>query len=226
MMPRLLVRFVALGSLVLGPACGPKVILEEGSESAGESAGDSAGDSATSSSTTATTSSTTSAATSVTTTPPDPTTVSTTTPPDPTGDPEPGDCWRTCSVGQECFPPGYDPDDWACLDGFCEFVGEVPPCDDTTCPAWFGMVCASVDGLVQCVISCTRGGRECDSYGLECSGVSDEGLLHCGGTPCNGAAEGEPCEFQGYGQYGVCTDGVCVCTDDSQCTVEGFGCRQ
>lgn len=217
-MPRALVRlFVALGSLVLGPACGPMVILEEGSESDDESAGDSEA----SSSTTAATSTTTTA----TTTPPDPTTVSTTTPPDPTGR-EPGYCAQICSVVDDCVPPGTSLDGWACIDGFCEWNGQFPPCDETICPAELGGACASVEGIVQCVFLCTAGGRECDILGLECIGVTDEGLLHCLVPPCSGAAEGEPCEIPGFGQYGVCTDGVCVCTDDAQCTAEGLACNQ
>lgn len=217
MLPAL--RSLVLASLVLGSACGPMVILEEGSESDDESAGETE----MSSTTTATSSTTT--ATTVTTTPPDPTTISTTTPPDPTGGREPGYCGQTCAAVEECFPPGNDFDDFACIDGFCEYVGMIPACDPATCDDLMIGFCTEVDGVSQCATWCTDDSA-CIAGFTACTGFDDAGNQICEAVPCFGALEGEPCEISGFGQIGVCIEGVCACTDDAQCTAEGFGCNQ
>jgi hypothetical protein len=217
-MPRVCLRvLVVLGALGLGPACGPLVILDDGSESDDESAGEA-------SSTTAATSSTSSAATSVTTTPPDPTTASTTTPPDPTGR-EPGYCGQTCFAVADCVPPGTDLDDYACVDGFCEWNGEIPVCDPAQCDALMIGFCTEVEGISQCATACVDDSA-CLAGFTQCTGTDDAGNSICEAIPCFGVAEGEPCDIQGVGQFGVCIDGVCACTDDSQCTLEGFGCNR
>lgn len=140
-----------------------------------------------------------------------------------------GFCGQTCEAVADCVPMGGAEADYACTDGFCEFVGEIPDppaCDDTTCPAAIGGACADVNGVNQCTFPCTDGGTECDALMLECSGMDDAGNSICAAPPCGGAAEGEPCEFPGgAGQYGTCTDGVCTCTDDAECTLDGFGCN-
>ena len=215
--PEFVRRSLVLGSLVLGSACGPLVILEGGSESDDESAGE-------------TEVSSTTAATSSTTTPPDPTTVSTTTPPDPTGDREPGYCGQTCRSVADCASWGGSRADWACTDGFCEWIGDTtpPPCDEIVCPSAAGLACASVDGWETCVLLCTEYGSECAFViGSECIGVTDDGSLYCQPPPlCDAKADGEPCESSGVGQFGVCLEGACVCTDDTQCTAEGFACNR
>jgi len=140
-----------------------------------------------------------------------------------------GFCGQTCADAAECVPMGGNAADWACTEGFCEFIGtlpEPPPCDDTTCPAAIGGACADVNGVNVCTFPCTEGGTECDALMLECSGMDDAGNPICAAPPCGGAAEGAPCEFPGgAGQYGVCTEGVCVCTSDAECTIEGQGCN-
>ncbi|WP_266222024.1 hypothetical protein [Paraliomyxa miuraensis] len=97
---------LVFGSLVFGLACGPVVVLEEGSESDDESAGETG---ASSSTTTGTTTSTTTSTTSASTTTPATTTVATTTPPDPTGDREPGYCGQVCLAVEDCVPGGSTP---------------------------------------------------------------------------------------------------------------------
>src|SRR5688572_9108323 len=54
-----------------------------------------------------------------------------------------GFCGVTCGTAPDCVPAGGSEDDWACTDGFCEFVGMFV-CDDTTCPSAAGLVCANV----------------------------------------------------------------------------------
>jgi len=137
-----------------------------------------------------------------------------------------GFCAPACLSLADCVPPGGNAADWDCTDGFCEFVGmlpEPPPCDDQPCP--LGAVCGLVEGVSQCTIPCTEGGNECSWLKLECIGMDDEGNPICASPPCGGVAEGEPCDFPMLGQYGVCTGGLCTCTDDSQCTVNGYACN-
>jgi hypothetical protein len=129
-----------------------------------------------------------------------------------------------CMAVADCVPMGGDPADWSCNAGFCEFVGMIPPCDPASCPAAAGLMCAFVDGVDQCVIPCTPVGNECDLFGFECTGVTDMGDTICTSPPCGGALEGEPCFIQGFGQLGTCTDGLCTCTDDSECTAPDLTC--
>lgn len=199
------------------------MILEEGSD--GESTMDGTDDADVTVSTSSTTAPTTSATT-VTTTSTTIATTTTTTDPmtttvDPTGD-EPGYCGQVCETLEDCLYPGADPADFACTAGFCEYIATFT-CDETTCPPDFA-ACAFVDGLEQCVISCPMG-DECDAFDFQCTGVSDEGIPYCESDPCAGAAVGEPCFIEGFGQIGICDGQACVCTDDSQCTAEGFACN-
>ncbi len=144
---------------------------------------------------------------------------------DPTGGGEPGFCLQTCESLADCVPPGSNPDDFACIDGFCEYIAAWM-CDETNCPPEVGATCAEVEGLPTCVFSCSEGGNECDFIEGQCTGVTDEGLLYCEAVGCGGGIEeGEPCFFEGFGLLGTCIDGLCVCTDDAECTAEGYACN-
>jgi hypothetical protein len=221
-MPCALARLsLVLGSLVLGSACGPMVV-PDGRESDDESDDDTAGETAASTTTAATTSTSTSTST---TTPPDATTVGTTSPPDPTGGREPGYCAQTCQSAPDC---GFGSPDFVCIDGFCEYIGQIPPCRDDTCPPELGATCGMVDGVSSCLFPCATDQACSELFGAAfvCTGVADDGTLYCQPPPCNGAVEGEPCDIPGFGQLGVCFDGLCVCTEDTQCTAMGFACNR
>jgi hypothetical protein len=94
-----------------------------------------------------------------------------------------------------------------------------------SCPAAAGFACAFVDGQDLCVIPCAVGGNQCDPFLLECTGVTDAGEMICQSPPCGGAAEGAPCLIDGFGQVGTCTDGLCTCVDDTECTGPGLACN-
>ncbi|MCX4243761.1 hypothetical protein [Paraliomyxa miuraensis] len=137
-----------------------------------------------------------------------------------------GFCALACEAPADCAMGGNEAD-WACNEGFCEYIGEPPPCDDTTCPAAAGFACADVGGVNICTIPCPNG-NECDVLMLECTGEDDAGNAICVSPepePCGGAAEGEPCDFGGADQYGVCMDGECTCADDTECTAAGYACN-
>lgn len=138
-----------------------------------------------------------------------------------------GFCAQTCTDAAMCVPAMGDPADWACTDGFCEYVGEPfvpPPCDDTTCPAVANLACADVGGVNQCTTPCMDD-TMCAAGFTECTGMDDNGNSICAPIPCFGAEEGAPCETM-TGNNGICTDGVCgVCSDDTECTIAGQGCR-
>jgi hypothetical protein len=137
-----------------------------------------------------------------------------------------GFCGLTCEAPEDCAMGG-NAADWECNEGFCEYVGVIPDppaCDDTTCPAAIGGACADVNGINICTFPCTDGGTECDALMLTCTGADDAGNSICAAPPCGGVAEGEPCE-SAAGQSGVCTDGVCACSDDAECTVMGYACN-
>jgi hypothetical protein len=206
-------------SLALAAACGPVVVLEEGSDGESEASGDSEASSAT---VATTASSTTTTATSTSTT-----TSATTTPATTAVDPSDGDsgyCGLACDVAADCVPPNSKPIDFACVEGFCEYGGPTFECDETSCPSMAGLACASVEGVEVCVFPCTEDGGECLMLQLECTGTSDEGIAYCEPPPCLGAGEGEACIIEGVGQFGICVQGECVCTDDGQCTADGFAC--
>jgi len=205
-----------LCSLVLGSACGPFVVLEDSTD---ESAGESEASESTSSSTTNATSSTTAATSSTTSA----TTTPMTTSVDPTGR-EPGYCQETCRAVSDCLYPGSNPSDWACNGGFCEYVGVIPSCDPATCDDLAIGFCTEVDGVSQCATPCVSD-VSCLAGFTQCSGYDDAGNSICEAIPCNGAVEGEACVIDGFGQYGVCIDGMCACTDDSQCPIDGWGCN-
>ncbi len=135
-----------------------------------------------------------------------------------------GFCSLTCESAADCAMGGNEAD-WACTEGFCEYLADPPPCDDTVCPAAAGAACADVGGLNICTFPCTEGGMECDAFMLECTGEDDAGNSICAAPPCGGVAEGEACEIDGFGQIGTCTDGVCSCTDDAECTADGYACN-
>lgn len=135
-----------------------------------------------------------------------------------------GFCGLICEAAADCAMGGNEAD-WACTDGFCEYIADPPACDDTTCPAAAGAACADVDGVNICTFPCTDGGGECDAFMLECTGTDDAGNSICQGAPCGGVAEGEACEIPMFGQLGTCTDGVCSCSDDAECTADGYACN-
>jgi hypothetical protein len=211
-------RFSSLAcSLALVSACGPFVILAD----------DVASDASTETSdTTATSTSSTTAATSTTTS--TVTITSATTPPsmDATTDEprEPSYCAQACESTADCAAGGIDPADYPCIDGFCEFIGEVPACDPATCDDLLIGVCTEVEGISQCATPCTDDSM-CLAGFTECTGTDDAGNSICELIPCYGMAEGQPCEFEGFGQLGLCIDGECQCTEDSQCTADGYGCN-
>jgi len=124
----------------------------------------------------------------------------------------------------DCVPFGGNPADWACTDGFCEYVGVFPECDPATCDDLMIGVCGEVDGYSTCTMPCTDDSM-CFAGITECTGMDDDGNPICQGYPCGGVAEGDPCEIMGFGQLGTCTDGVCVCTDDTECTAAGYACN-
>jgi hypothetical protein len=220
-MPRVVVRLrPLLGSLVLASACGPFVILDDsGSDDESSETDEVSEETTTPPTTTSTTSSTTSATTSTTTA----TTATTTTTGDPTGD-VPGFCAQACAIVEDCLYEGANPSDFACVDGFCEYVGEIPPCDPASCDDIMIGSCTEIDGVSVCATPCADDSACLPGF-TECTGHDDAGNSICEAIPCFGTLEGEPCEIQGFGQIGVCTNGQCSCTDDSECTAEGFGCN-
>lgn len=200
-----------LGSLLLGSACGPFITeVESDDEDEGT---DEERDTSTGGSSGTTTAGTT-AATSTTTT----TTATTTT----TGR-EPGFCAYSCLEVEDCTFGGPTVD-WSCTDGFCEYVGVIPECDPATCDAIGIGSCTTVDGSSLCVTWCIDD-SQCLPGFTECVGIDDAGNPYCAAIPCLGAGEGEACIIDGFGQLGVCIDGLCTCTDDSQCTGEGYACN-
>jgi hypothetical protein len=216
-------RTLALSLLVLGPACGPLIIDIE-SDSEAESVGEP--ESETTSPTTVSTSSTTSppsTSTTTTATTTSATTVPDTTTVDPTGN-EPGFCAQACEIAADCVFQGGIPEDFACTDGFCEYIGEIPACEPATCDDLMIGVCSEVDGVSQCTTPCAND-SQCLAGFTTCTGVDDAGNSICEPIPCWGTPEGEACFIEGFGQIGVCIDGLCACTDDSQCTADGFGCN-
>lgn len=138
-----------------------------------------------------------------------------------------GFCGQTCAAVGDCVPMGGMESDYACTEGFCEFIGEIPdppPCDTATCDDLMLGTCAMVDGVSLCTTPCSDDSM-CLAGFTACTGMDDAGNSICEALPCGGAAEGEPCNFGGADQYGVCTDGVCSCTDDAECTAAGQGCN-
>jgi hypothetical protein len=216
-MPRALARFrPLLGSLVLAAACGPFVILEEtGSDDEGTETNEGTEDGPPSTTTSTTSSSTTAPTTSATTS-------TTSTTGDPTVD-VPGVCALVCTVVEDCAQGG-NPSDFACTNGFCEYTGVIPRCDPATCDDLLIGYCTELDGVSTCAMACSDDSM-CIQGFTECTGQDDAGNPICAPIPCFGMAEGEPCEIDGFGQLGVCTNGECSCTEDSECTAEGFGCN-
>lgn len=214
-MPRVVARLRPLfGSLVLAAACGPFVILDDsGSDDESSETDEVSEETTTPPSPTSTTSSTTSATTTA-------TTATTTTT---TGD-VPGFCAQACTIVEDCLYEGANPSDFACVDGFCEYVGAFPPCDPASCDDLMIGSCTEVDGVSICATPCADDSACLPGF-TECTGHDDAGNSICAAIPCFGTLEGEPCEIQGFGQIGVCTNGECSCTDDSECTAQGFGCN-
>lgn len=213
-MPYAWLRFSSLASsLVLSSACGPFVIADDVASDESSEAGETSG-----TATTAALTSSTSTTTSTTTAAP------TTTPPATTDEPsEPGYCAQACTGAADCAIGGIDPADYPCIDGFCVYIGEVPPCDPATCDDLQIGICTVVDGVSVCATPCTDDSA-CLAGFTECTGIDDVGNTICEAVPCLGAAEGEACIIDGFGQLGLCIDGQCLCTDDSQCTGEGYAC--
>jgi hypothetical protein len=132
-----------------------------------------------------------------------------------------GSCGQTCTTAADCVPPGQDSTAYACTDGFCEHTA---PCDPETCDDLGpGLACAEVDGFSQCTTPCSDDAM-CIAGVSECTGLDDAGSSICALIPCGGAAEGAACETAN-GNVDVCTDGVCSCTDDAECTVTGQACN-
>jgi hypothetical protein len=153
-------------------------------------------------------------------------TVGDTTAGDSTGGGGAGFCAQTCDAVGDCVPVGGDEADYACTDGFCEFTGKItiPPCDTATCDDLSIGVCADVDGVSTCTTPC-EDDTMCVADVTECTGMDDDGNSICAALPCGGAAEGEACEIPTFGSIGTCTDGVCSCTDNAECTADGYACN-
>lgn len=134
-----------------------------------------------------------------------------------------GFCALACKTPADCANGGNEAD-WACTDGFCEYLVKPPACDPATCDDVMVGVCAEVGGTSLCTTPCTDDSM-CVPGFTECTGVDDGGNSICVGIACGGVAEGAPCEIQGFGQLGTCTDGVCVCSDNSECTAMGYSCK-
>jgi hypothetical protein len=124
----------------------------------------------------------------------------------------------------DCVPPMGNEADWACTDGFCEYIAEIPACDPASCDDLMIGVCSEVDGVSICTTPCSDD-TMCLAGFTECTGTDDAGNMICQALPCGGVAEGEPCDIPMFGQIGTCTDGVCTCTDDAECTAMGFACN-
>jgi hypothetical protein len=134
-----------------------------------------------------------------------------------------GFCGLTCEAPADCAMGGNEAD-WACTDGFCEYIAEFPPCDPATCDDIMIGVCGTVDGNSVCTTPCDDDSM-CAAGFTECTGTDDDGNMICAAIPCGGVAEGEACEIAGFGQIGVCTAGVCSCTDDTECTAPDYACN-
>lgn len=137
-----------------------------------------------------------------------------------------GFCGLTCKAPADCLPGGVGNEkDWECTDGFCaSTLPPIDPCDPMFCPEAAGYMCLTVDGADACGLPCPNG-DECDALMQECTGMDDAGAAFCQAPPCGGVAEGEACDIPMFGQIGTCTDGVCSCTADTECTAEGYGCN-
>ncbi len=145
---------------------------------------------------------------------------------DSTGEPEgPGRCAQTCEDVAECVPANGLEIDYVCDEGFCDYVGIPPACDVFTCINSQGGVCADVGGFSVCTVPCEND-NECAALMQVCTGIDDAGGKFCEPPPCDGFDEGAPCEVAGVGQLGTCTDGVCACTNDAECSVLGHACRR
>ena len=115
--------------------------------------------------------------------------------------------------------------DYECTDGFCEYIGAPIECDPTSCDDLMIGTCADVDGVSTCTTPCTDD-TMCLAGFTECTGMDDAGNSICAPLPCLGVDEGAPCTIMGVeGQFGTCTDGVCSCTDDAECTAMGQACN-
>lgn len=124
-------------------------------------------------------------------------------------------CVRECETVSDCSTPGLEEE---CIDGICVFTFV---CDEMNCPIEAGFECVDIDGEVQCVELCPEG-DEC-SNPLECIGETPDGKPYCAREgepqPC---AEGEPCKDG----LGLCNEGVCVCSSDDDCDVDGYTCPE
>lgn len=134
-----------------------------------------------------------------------------------------GFCGLACEAPADCAMGGPE-EDWACTDGFCEYLVDPMPCDPATCDDLMIGVCADVDGFSVCTTPCDDDSM-CAAGFTECTGTDDAGNSICAAIPCGGVAEGEPCDIPMFGQIGTCTEGVCSCTDDAECTAEGYACN-
>ena len=124
-------------------------------------------------------------------------------PPVPDAGPDPD---KPCAeYGQICGVAGDCCSSVPCTDGFCEFIAD--PCDPVLCPDAAGFVCTQVDGNDACVVPCAEQ-ADCDLFQLECTGTDDNDDSYCTAPAPDPCTEGEPCEIEGAGQFGTCTDGV------------------
>lgn len=137
---------------------------------------------------------------------------------------EPGICAQACAGPADCVIPDLDPADYPCIDGFCEYLGESPPCDPAGCDDLQIGICTTVEGVSLCAVPCSDDSMCLPGFTV-CTGTDDAGNSICEPIPCYGALEGEGCIIDGLGQFGVCIDGECRCSDDTECTFEGFGCN-
>ncbi len=160
-----------------------------------------------------------------------------------------GFCAPTCeaaTVDEDC---GEDNAfiDFSCVDGFC--AATLKPCndeegEDQNCnllpPE---SACVEVDGETSCQVLCDPGDDVdlCAAFDGECTGEDDDGEVTFCEAPeiepsCGpGIETGDPCTL-GSGQggaggesgasFGTCSaEGFCVCSSNSECTVEGYACQ-
>jgi hypothetical protein len=133
-----------------------------------------------------------------------------------------GACQLSCAAVADCAQGGPE-DPWACTEGFCVYTA--PPCDPAMCPA--PNACADVGGVSSCITPCDDD-TMCAAGFTECTGVDDDGNSYCAALPvepCGGVGEGEACEIPMFGSLGTCTDGVCTCMDDAECTAPNYACN-
>ena len=130
-------------------------------------------------------------------------------------------CALHCQADADCCPlglpvdcPAAFPYDFECDGGFCR-LGECKTDDDCLVSGMdTGLRCHDVRGWGTCVITCTAD-ADCPDPSLPCSGSADDQTNYCW-SPCT---SDDDC-----GGLGTCSDGLCGCAGDGDCTVDGYFC--